>query len=208
MNEIFDPDQVDKFYHQSEGQRLRSLSLNRSTNYSVVRLELIERIYEHMYLQRVECPDERKWQHRILPSRTVKRIDSDNSSKPKLRLSLSSTQTMSDQQAQPENVLEVDALIVATGYVRNAHEDMLKPVQHLRSLTHQNRWAVQRDYRVALDTTKVSSQAGIWLQGCNESTHGLSDTLLSILSVRGGEIVDSVFGGDTVKYRTSARSRL
>ena len=115
---------------------------------------------------------------------------------------------MSDQRAQPEDVLEVDALIVATGYVRDAHDDMLKPVQHLRSLAHQDRWAVQRDYRVALDTAKVSSQAGIWLQGCNESTHGLSDTLLSILAVRGGEIVYSIFGGDTVRNCTSSRPRL
>jgi L-ornithine N5-oxygenase len=32
------------------------------------------------------------------------------------------------------------------------------------------------------------------LQGCNESTHGLSDTLLSILATRGGEMVNSIFG--------------
>jgi L-ornithine N5-oxygenase len=45
-----------------------------------------------------------------------------------------------------------------------------------------------------LDGAKVSAQAGIWLQGCNEKTHGLSDSLLSVLAVRGGEIVASVFG--------------
>jgi L-ornithine N5-oxygenase len=33
------------------------------------------------------------------------------------------------------------------------------------------------------------------LQGCNEKTHGLSDSLLSILAVRGGEMVESIFGG-------------
>ena len=114
---------------------------------------------------------------------------------------------MLGQENRPEDLLEVDALIVSTGYVRDAHEDMLKPVKHLRSPAHQDKWAVQRNYKVALDPTKVSSQAGIWLQGCNEATHGLSDTLLSILAVRGGEIVDSLFG-DVAGLRTSVKSRL
>ncbi|OAV98400.1 hypothetical protein PTTG_05560 [Puccinia triticina 1-1 BBBD Race 1] len=32
----------------------------------------------------------------------------------------------------------------------------------------------------------------VWLQGCNEKTHGISDSLLSVLSVRSGEIFDGI----------------
>ncbi|POW13032.1 hypothetical protein PSTT_04039 [Puccinia striiformis] len=32
----------------------------------------------------------------------------------------------------------------------------------------------------------------VWLQGCNEGTHGISDSLLSVLSVRSGEIFDGI----------------
>ncbi|KAI8459322.1 L-lysine 6-monooxygenase (NADPH-requiring)-domain-containing protein [Phakopsora pachyrhizi] len=32
----------------------------------------------------------------------------------------------------------------------------------------------------------------IWLQGCNESTHGISDSLLSVSSVRAGEILNGI----------------
>jgi L-ornithine N5-oxygenase len=53
---------------------------------------------------------------------------------------------------------------------------------------------VGRDYSVHFEQGTVQPDAGIFLQGCNEKTHGLSDTLLSILAVRGGEMVDRIFG--------------
>lgn len=61
----------------------------------------------------------------------------------------------------------------------------------------EQRWSVGRNYGVQFEKGTVSSDAGLWLQGCNEGTHGLSDTLLSILAVRGGEMVDNIFGSKT-----------
>jgi len=55
-------------------------------------------------------------------------------------------------------------------------------------------WTVGRDYGIVFADGEVGDDAGVWLQGCNEGTHGLSDTLLSILAPRGGELVRSIFG--------------
>lgn len=55
-------------------------------------------------------------------------------------------------------------------------------------------WKVCRNYAVQFKKDSVRDNAGIWLQGSNENTHGLSDTLLSILATRGGEVVQSIFG--------------
>lgn len=104
-------------------------------------------------------------------------------------------------------VLEVDALMVATGYVRNAHEELLAKVVHLRPTGQGDKWQVRRNYSVVLDPSKVSPHAGIWLQGCNESTHGLSDSLLSVLATRGGEMVDSILG-DQLYRQTGSRAML
>lgn len=107
-----------------------------------------------------------------------------------------------------------DAVIVATGYVRNVHETLLKSA---KSLIKGDSCTVGRDYRVKFREGTVAEDSGVWLQGCCESSHGvgvtlsplitpktnltpnkkLSDTLLSILAVRGGEIVDSIFGKET-----------
>lgn len=76
-----------------------------------------------------------------------------------------------------DEVLIVDAVVVATGYVRNAHEDMLRSARYLMpgGDAPKRSWTVGRDYRVQMDSRKISPSAGIWLQGCNESTHGVSE---------------------------------
>ena len=85
---------------------------------------------------------------------------------------------------------------MASGYTRDVHEDMLKGVRHLMpgGCKAGKIWHVRRNYSVEFLDGVVKHDAGVWLQGCNESTHGLSDTLLSILAVRGGEMVQSIFG--------------
>ncbi|KAJ5668842.1 L-ornithine N(5)-monooxygenase [Penicillium macrosclerotiorum] len=188
VNEIFNPERVDKFFNLPAEERHARIATEKATNYSVVRLELIEEIYNTMYMQRMQNPDQTQWQHRILPERKVARIEHHNPAQ-RMRIHVKSVK---DEASEGKEVLEVDALMVATGYLRDAHEQLLEQVRGLRP-AGQAAWNTGRDYRVALDGSKVSAHAGIWLQGCNEKTHGLSDSLLSILAVRGGEIVNSVF---------------
>ncbi|KAL2787459.1 L-lysine 6-monooxygenase (NADPH-requiring)-domain-containing protein [Aspergillus keveii] len=193
VNEVFNPERTEKFYNLSADERQRSLKADKATNYSVVRLELIEEIYHDMYVQRVKNPDETQWQHRILPSRKITRVEH-YGPKRRMRLHVKAVKDGNDSiVGDGKEILEVDALMVATGYNRNAHEQLLSKVQQLRPAA-QDRWTPGRDYRVELERSLVSADAGIWLQGCNEQTHGLSDSLLSVLAARGGEMVESIFG--------------
>ncbi|KAK2762741.1 hypothetical protein FQN54_000915 [Arachnomyces sp. PD_36] len=204
VNEVFNPERVDPFYAKSAEKRSRELAADRPTNYGVVRLELIEQIYDNQYLQRIENPKESEWQHRILSSSQVANVEQD-SPKGRLRLHTEPSNSNGSVKGDSNNsTLDVDAVMVATGYIRNAHETMLQGAEYLRPEKHDS-WNVNRDYRVDLDQTKVSSNAGIWLQGCNERTHGLSDSLLSILATRGGEMVDSMFGDQL--HATSAGTK-
>jgi L-ornithine N5-oxygenase len=187
VNEIFNPERIDKFYNMTADERKKRIATEKATNYSVVRLELIEAIYNDMYLQRVENPDETQWQQRILPETKIARIEHHNSNN-RMRIHVKSVKS----ETEGKEVLDVDAIMVATGYMRDAHEEMLDNIRSLQP-AGANGWNPGRDYRVSLDRAKVSADAGIWLQGCNEKTHGLSDSLLSVLAVRGGEIVQSVF---------------
>ncbi|KAF7504019.1 hypothetical protein GJ744_002898 [Endocarpon pusillum] len=194
VNEVFDPERTDHFYNSLPAARADALRADRGTNYSVVRLELLEQIYHDLYEQRVKQPDDAQWQRRILPSREIIHVTKDEGSKcGKLSLTIKNISPLGSPSGSDQEMLEVDAVVLATGYVRNAHEKMLKSLEHLRPPADNN-WRVRRDYKVEMDRGKVSADAGIWLQGCNESTHGLSDTLLSTLATRGGEMVDSIFG--------------
>lgn len=157
----------------------------------MVRLDLIEQIYQDMYMQRIKQADPSEWQHRILANRTIEHIDHDANG---LTIHLTSSINRSDDSNSTDEVLRVDALIVATGYTRNVYEELLANVQHLRPRGSAGAWEVNRNYSVSLDRSRVSRQAGLWLQGCNEGTHGLSDSLLSVLASRGGELVESIWG--------------
>ncbi|EZF30464.1 L-ornithine N(5)-monooxygenase [Trichophyton mentagrophytes] len=192
VNELFNPERVDQFFNQSEKERQLFLSRHRSTNYSVVRPELIEQIYADMYIQKIQYPEETQWQHRIFSSCLISKVESDKSEKLNLSLQHCHTENTTINGTHNEE-MNADALILATGYVRNAHESILASIEPLLA-QKQMGWKVQRNYRLELDKSQVDADAGIWLQGCNESTHGLSDSLLSILAVRGAEIVQAIFG--------------
>ena len=183
VNEIFDPDRVDTVFRQSAKERKAAIELDRGTNYGVVRLELLEHIYASMYAQRLMEPNENLWQHRILSNRIVERIVEDGAytgREQSLGVCIGDFKKSTKQDPNDSGeMLYVDAVILATGYKRDAHDDLLQPIQSLKGKTREqgieDRWCVGRDYRVQLDPTRVDSNAGIWLQGCNENTHGVSD---------------------------------
>ncbi|KAF2813970.1 L-ornithine 5-monooxygenase (L-ornithine N(5)-oxygenase) [Mytilinidion resinicola] len=206
VNEIFNPDRVSPTYAQNPLLRAATILEDRGTNYGVVRLDLLERIYETLYTQRIrygnDAAAEAEWPHRILPHRIVSAVEESSAIPGGVRLTIRNSSPQFYSGALPgqdfEEVMDVDAVFVATGYKRNAHEELLHDARGLRrgGEREDDDWEVARDYRVLFEDGKVSEDAGIWLQGACEKTHGLSDTLLSILANRGGEMVKSIFGTD------------
>ncbi|KAI0391843.1 L-lysine 6-monooxygenase (NADPH-requiring)-domain-containing protein [Xylariaceae sp. FL0594] len=210
VNSVFNPSYVDELYSRPAEQRRSLLSDARGTNYGVVRLELIERLYERMYDQRRELgSDSRKWPHRILGCTDIIGFEDNNNNNSGIRLAVRSRDC--------EEILDVDIVIAATGYRRQAHLTMMEGVAELLPEEEEEEEGVidglpaqrksydssrvkgrpvrvSRDYGVQFASGKVAPGSGIWLQGCCEGTHGLSDTLLSILAVRSQEVVDSIFG--------------
>jgi L-ornithine N5-monooxygenase len=77
---------------------------------------------------------------------------------------------------EKEEVMDVDVVFVATGYTRNVHEELLSDAWGLVKSGDREgaKWEVSRDYRIQFAEGKVSEDAGVWLQGCCESTHGVS----------------------------------
>jgi L-ornithine N5-monooxygenase len=189
VNEIFNPEAVDSFFGQPDGIRSETLKKNKATNYSVVRLELLEHIYESLYMQCINEPDRSKWRHQILNSREIVEVV-DNPKTNQVQLVVS---RMDGSGWNNKETLDFDAVILATGYKRDAHIDMLHECQGINGSTDGS-WVANRDYSLRLDRSQVQEDVSIWLQGCNEQTHGLADSLLSIVATRSGELVQSLFG--------------
>ncbi|TBW56168.1 ornithine monooxygenase [Marinobacter halodurans] len=180
VNEIFNPSFIDQIFQQSEERRRDLLAEFRNTNYAVVDLELIERIFQMFYLQKLRG-DER---HRMLTRREVASVEAGEGG---LHLALR------DLVGNRESALDFDAVVLATGYRRDQHRELLAGLgDHIESFTP------DRNYRLKLK----DSESCIYLQGCCEISHGLSDTLLSVLAVRSQEILESIFLGRSVVATT------
>ncbi|KAI2636685.1 L-lysine 6-monooxygenase (NADPH-requiring)-domain-containing protein [Xylaria nigripes] len=202
VNSIFNPSFVNELFSRSTERREALLEDVRSTNYGVVRLDLIEHLYQRMYQQQREYGnDNRRWPHRILGSSRITGVETKDD---RIRLLVSQimNQDSVDEKCDNNETFDCDLVIAATGYQRQAHLTIMEDVADLlpegpvmRSGAIKGRpIIVGRDYDVQFVPGKISPGSGIWLQGCCEGTHGLSDTLLSILAVRSQEIVDVVFG--------------
>lgn len=172
VNEIFDPAFTDVVYHQPKAARqqlIRSLS---HTNYSVVNLDLIESIYQDLYQLKVIGSSQR----RLLANRQIQAVAATDAG---IRLNLR------DSQNGGEELHEFDLLVLATGYRRDAHWHLLEGVErHLHKEAE-----LERSYRLP---TRPGFQPSIFLQGCCEDSHGLSDTLLSVVAVRSHEVVEAL----------------
>lgn len=138
----------------------------KATNYGVVRLGLIETLFEMMYEQkRTIGHDETQWPHRIMGGRKIVGVE-DKSDKISLRLrqalpgdvSLAAEGLVeSDSESvdcSEEEELEVDLIVAATGYRRTAHIDMLKDAWNLlpevqggvsESQARADRWSVETE---------------------------------------------------------------
>ncbi|EED14680.1 L-ornithine 5-monooxygenase, putative [Talaromyces stipitatus ATCC 10500] len=188
VNEIFDPASVDEFYSLDSAHRKQTLKKNKATNYSVVRLPLIEHIYEKIYRQRLLKPEPRDWTLSIYNNSEVFGAKKAKSGE---GLILQLRNTITDEVKVSEQAY--DLVVLATGYHRRPFSGILKDLKPLLlSESEDNGSLVQRNYRLLFKPGSVVRDAAIWLQGSCETTHGISDTLLSILAVRADELLDSI----------------
>ena len=171
VNEIFDPAFTDTIYGRPEAERRDFLQRFSQTNYAVVDMAEIEQIYERLYLQKITG----KVQHRYLSNRDIVAVVNDGKTV---------QMTMRDKDTGVEQVEEYDGVVLATGYNRDGHERLLAPMADWLSPQ-----GIERCYRLPMTE---GCHANVFLQGCCEETHGLSDTLLSVLAVRSQEVVDAL----------------
>ncbi|TRV47341.1 MAG: monooxygenase [Microcystis panniformis Mp_MB_F_20051200_S9] len=176
VNEIFFPKMVDLFYNCQPENREKILEDYHDTNYSVVDPDLIQNIYKLMYAQKVRGDDRLQ----ILPSL---HLDSAVETEGVVRANFTNTREGT------KTSLQSDALILATGYDHSNRERLLQPLSNYLLSGSDGSYDIKRNY--CLKTVSEFTPK-IFLQGLCENSHGLSDTLLSLLSIRASEILEEL----------------
>ena len=191
VNEIFDPNFTDVMYQQSPEKRKWLTSRFRDTNYAVVDKALIDVIYNILYQQKVAAYSP----HRVMTNAHVEAVTID-------REEQTVQPDRQDRQNQSHRItLKIldslhghryaecfDVVVLATGYSRDAHLKLLQPLSSVLGDNLADA-VVRRDY--CLPTPK-DFLPRIYLQGACEESHGLSDTLLSVLAIRADDIAASL----------------
>lgn len=179
-NRIFDPEAVDVYFSAPSEVKQSLFDYHRSTNYSVVDMELIEALYATAYREKVSGRE----RLRFLNVSRVRSVDPGADGTLDVTVEFLPT--------GERQVLPTDVLVLATGYRPRDLTPLLGEAAKLCLRDDEDEIRVGRDHRVE---TAPEVTAGIYLQGGTEHTHGLTSTLLSTVAVRAEEIHRSVLSG-------------
>ncbi len=114
VNEIFSPAFTDLVYAQPRDGRRSLIERFRDTNYAVVDRPLIEQIYEMLYMQNVSAEP----RHRLLANTGVETAVRTANGQIEL--------TLRDRLSGHARAEQFDALVLATGYRRDTHVELLE----------------------------------------------------------------------------------
>ncbi len=176
-NRIFDPSTVDELHGAERQERERVLELHRSTNYSVVDIELINELYTTEYQELVRGKRRLFMRRASEISRVVDGPDG---------IEVSVRSRLDDL----TDTLMCDAVVLATGFTPTPLSSVIGDLAPADGVVAE----VERDYRLV---TSPDVRGGIYLQGGTEKTHGLTASLLSNVAVRSGEILTSLLQNRT-----------
>ncbi|MCS3769218.1 L-ornithine N5-oxygenase [Aeromonas hydrophila] len=171
-NTLFQNDYIDVNFNCDDITRAKTLSAMHTTNYSGVAPSTLSSLYRFHYLQ------DMRGEHRVsmhTQCQIMHAVESD----------YGVIITWQDNKTGSINSETYDYVFLGTGY-KNKTPHIFNKLSHLLDIEHIN---VNRQYRAILP---YADGASLHLQGVNESTHGISDSLLSVIAHRSKEILDDI----------------
>ncbi|HVK26687.1 MAG TPA: SidA/IucD/PvdA family monooxygenase [Actinokineospora sp.] len=171
-NELYYPSAVDDFFSAQPQARAQIMREMHTTNYSGLAPDLLEKLYRSLYLDRMS--GDGRLRVATMTEVTAAFEDGDDV-----------VLELADRRTGAVEELRCDLVLLGTGFVR----DQPALVRGLAKSLGVGRVEVNRDYRLRMDTPATGA---CYLQGVNEATHGISDSLLSVLAVRGADIAADI----------------
>jgi L-ornithine N5-oxygenase len=184
VNELFFPSFVDEFYDSPSEVRAQVLDEMRFTNYAGLAPPFLDELYSMLYQQKML--GEQRSSVRAMTEVVGARLDGDE-----MILDLR------DRKSGKVEPLRCDLVLLGTGY----DPRMPALVRDLAASVGLEDVSVSRSYRVDLGD---SAWGAVYLQGVNEQTHGIADSLISVLAHRSHDILTDLLARRAVTERRSA----
>jgi L-ornithine N5-oxygenase len=172
VNELFFPSFIDEFFTMPSETREQVLGEMHLTNYAGLAPPFVDELYSMLYQQRMLG----KQRSIVRPLTEVvgARVDRDDV-----------VLDLRDRKNGKVEPLRCDLVLLGTGY----DSRMPAMVRDLAVRVGLDDIIVSRRYRVELG---ASAWGALYLQGVNEATHGIADSLISVLAHRSRDITDDL----------------
>jgi L-ornithine N5-monooxygenase len=167
-NELYYPSFVDEFYAAPPEARERILQEMHKTNYSCVTPAMLETLYAERYLDQLGQRNGRRLVTMV--DITAARAEADEV-----------VLALTDRRTGDVTEMRRDLVFLGTGF----RWEPPRLVSRLAAALGLDRIDVTRRYRLVLGEPAT---AACYLQGINEATHGIADSLFSVLAHRAGDI--------------------
>jgi L-ornithine N5-oxygenase len=171
-NELYYPSFTDVFHASVPEARRQILAQMRHTNYAGLAPDTIEWLYRQFYLDRLF----NRFRLQMINMHDVTAASDDGD---EVVLELTDWRNGATQE------LRADLVLLGTGFA----PEMPRMVRRLADSIGLTQIEVTRDYRLIIDRP---SRAACYLQGVNEATHGIADSLMSVLAYRANEIIQDI----------------
>src|SRR6202453_599730 len=168
-NELYFPAYTDRFYAAPEQTREQVLQAMRRTNYAAVTPDMLDTLFRQIYLERL-TGEQRLSMVTMVDVETAEMADGEI------------VLTLNNRMRGGRDELRCDLVLLGTGF----EPRMPSLVRDLADACGVGDVRVSRNYRMI---TPPDITAGCYLQGTNEATHGMAD---SLISVRAAEIVNDL----------------
>lgn len=174
VNEIFCAEWTERFHSKRPERRTAFIREFLNTNYGVVDADMLESLYAHMYQDKIDGTE----RIAMMGGTRVSRVAHDDDSV---------HVTYQDLDTNEQLSRKFDAVVIATGYQPNS--DIFEGIRDHLVFDDRNLPLLNRSYQaIPAGNDDRCDPTYVWIQGASESSHGLSDGLLSVMSIRAGEI--------------------
>jgi L-ornithine N5-oxygenase len=175
-NELYFPSFVDQFHAARPQARRQILAEMRHTNYAGLAPDTIEWLYRQFYLDQLTG----RGRLEMIRMHDVTGARDDGN---EVVLELTDWCTGATQE------LRADLVLLGTGF----SEQMPRMVRRIADAVGVAEISITRDYRLI---TGQPGTGACYVNGLNEATHGISDSLLSVLAFRADDIIQDILSPD------------
>ncbi|MGW5049557.1 lysine N(6)-hydroxylase/L-ornithine N(5)-oxygenase family protein [Actinokineospora sp. NPDC004072] len=184
VNELFYPSFVDEFYDTAPEVRAQILDEMRLTNYAGLAPPFLDELYLMLYQQR--RLGQQRSSVRSMTEVVGARMDGDEV-----------VLNLRDRMTGKVEPLRCDLVLLGTGY----DPGIPRLTRMLADKAGLEEISVSRFYRVDMGD---SAWGALYLQGINEETHGIADSLISVLAHRSHDILTDMLARRAVPSKVRA----